>query len=52
MTILGDNMSPKPVLLKSLEVKLIPFLINTRLTSFDSKPLDDMPVSVPGSGSG
>ena len=35
-----------------LEVKLVPFLINTRLTSLDSKPLDDIPVSVPGSGSG
>ena len=36
----------------SFEVKLVPFLINTRLTSLDSKPLDDIPVSVPGSGSG
>ena len=34
------------------EVKLVPFLINTRLTSLDSKPLDDIPVAVPGSGSG
>ena len=34
------------------EIKLLPFLINTRLTSLDSKPLDDIPVAVPGSGSG